>query len=159
MRGQSEGWGRQDDHGGQSGRWGWRRRAVGPCWSTSIRSATPPPVWACQPTDATALVAAPAAEPVARGNGYAEPGTCCRAAAAFRTCEVLAGRHDEASTLEQHLAHGMDAYEYGPDRLPPSLGQLTHTALASFHRSADADPVRVLRHGGPDADDRGHPPR
>ena len=44
------------------------------------------------------------------------------------------------------------------DRLSALAGPADADGLGQLDRSADAHPVRVLRHGGPGPDDRGHPP-
>ena len=50
----------------------------------------------------------------------------------FKDIEALArAAEDDAATLRQHLATGMSSFDFVLIDCPPSLGQLTRTALAS----------------------------
>jgi len=49
----------------------------------------------------------------------------------FEDVELLATSESHAATLHQHLASGLSAFDFVLIDCPPSLGQLTRTALAS----------------------------
>ena len=63
-----------------------------------------------------------------------------------------------AAQLREHLARGFSSLRFRVDRLPAVAGPVDQDGLGQFDRSADADPVRIFRHGRADADDRDHPP-
>ncbi len=49
----------------------------------------------------------------------------------FQDISLLASDPQEASMLEQHLAHGLERFDFALIDCPPSLGHLTRAALAA----------------------------
>ncbi|MBI3462310.1 MAG: ParA family protein [Planctomycetes bacterium] len=85
----------------------------------------------CQPTERHPLVSRQPLKPSLCQT--ATPGLeLLPGSRSFQDVEALAkGDESQAATLEQHLASGLTEYDFVLMDCPPSLGQLTRTALAS----------------------------
>ena len=112
-----------------------------------------------QPTDRHPLVSQRPLQRLALQTANAESGTAARQPQ-LSGCRSRWPRGDDsqAATLRQHLASGHERLRLRADRLPAVAGPADANGPGQLDRGADADPVRVFRHGGADADDRGDPP-
>ena len=73
----------------------------------------------------------------------------------FQDVEQLTqGEGAHSSTLRQHFATGMSAYDYVLIDCPPFTRLTNANCAGRGNRSLDANPVRVFRDGRADANDR-----
>ena len=137
--------------------WAWPFPERERCWSISIRSATPPAAWAANLPNAIRCFAISRSE-----NRWSKPARpdleLLPGSRNFQDVESLAGPTSHVATLRQHLASGLSAYDFVLIDCPPSLGQLTRTALASSTEVLMPIQCEYFAMEGLGPNDRSHPP-